>query len=416
MRDSRKPWTTFKKAAVTTSVAVALLGVGSASYGAYLFFKPTEQSSKLTPAQIEKSTKYNKNDSSLISTLKANALSLHLATGDDSLIKELQSTIDTLGQLDSGSLEESKLEPLLAKIKTQYELPGYQIDEIRTKYYTSGLKRFNQQFKATLDSAPATKMGEFQKQSSDVHHFASKLADSYAKDVNLDYPEGLSEAIDLLNLFKGKLDRLVALNDLFIQPETTTQQALVQFGDLTPFEASFTPQFNKLKSYTELRDRVSAQTQELQAFKDAYEHSKQLERDSVVLKDFIGKTLKDVKDWAQKNGIYVETLDGTETKDSSEILGQFPEIEQYSRILKGEIITVRTPLLPEKPKPSKPESSSSSSSSETKPKQSSEETKDSSSSTSEEPTPIIPPESSSDDSDTEDSTTIERLSTTERRP
>lgn len=428
MRKSRSQWSTLKKFTVTTVIVVGLTGVASASYGAYLFFKPTEQSSKLTPAMIEQYTTYKSSDSSLVSTLKANALSVHLATGDDTLIKNLSSTLKTLDKLNKGTLPENKVEPLLSEIKTKYNIPDYQIAKIRTDYFIASLANQNVDFKKALNTYGALNITKVKSLADAVHHVATKLSDSYAKDVNMDYPSGLSESIDLLTSFHNKLDRLATFNDLFIRPETTQLSALQNFGTLDNFEQSFSTQFNNLSKYIELRDQVDAQTRELQAFKDAITTSKNLMDNSIKLEDFTGKTLKEAKDWASKNGTSITVEDGHENKDDSIILSQTPSVTDYERIAKGVAISVETPKLPEKEKPKEssqpsvnptepPKESISSSSQPITPTEPSDPPKESA-------TPIVPPSQSSSKPSTSPSSSktdnnddpIKIKSTTEREP
>ena len=415
MHKPHKKWSRLKKITVTSTVIISLIGISSASYGAYLFFKQNTQSTKLTPALVEQYTAYNKADSNLVSTLKANALSVHLATGDDTLIRELHDTLDTLTSLNKGTLPENEVEPLLSKIKTKYTIPTYQIDDIRTSYYTAALNNHNSEFKKGLETLDATQIQTLKSLAESTHHFATKLSDNYAKDVNMDYPQGLTVSIELLESFKNKIDRMILLNDLFIKPETTLQSSLDNFGPLDTFTKPFSTQFSKLNQYVKLRDEVATQTQDLQNFKSRVEESKRLQQNSVELKDFTDMTVKEVKDWAGKNGIYIAFEPGTEQKDTSLVISQSPAKYMYDRILKGTTLTIETPKIPEKPKPSSTSPSSSSSSSSQSESQPSTQPSSSTSTTesSESGTPIIPPSSSSNDKD-DDTVVIE--STTERKP
>lgn len=421
MRKFRSQWSTLKKFTVTTVTIVGLTGVASASYGAYLFFKPTEQSSKLTPAMIEQYTAYKSSDSSLVSTLKANALSVHLATGDDTLIKDLSSTLKTLDSLNKGTLDESKVDPLLSKIKTKYNIPDYQIAKIRTDYLIALLGNQNAAFKNALTTSGALKIMVVKNLADNVHSTATKLSDAYAKDVTMTYPSGLSDSIDLLTLFSEKLNKLATFNDLFITPETTQLTSLQNFGALDNFEQSFNSQFNKLSKYIEIRDQVAEQTRELQAFKDSVTSSQRLMANSVKLEDFTGKTLKEAKDWASKNGTSITVESGHESDDGAIISSQTPSVNDYTRIAKGVPISVETPKLPEK------ESSSSSSQAAVNPTKPPAE----SSSTSAQPiTPVDPSNSAkesstsqssskpsqSSSSNSDDDSPIKIESTTEREP
>ena len=206
MHKPHKKWSRLKKITVTSTVIISLIGISSASYGAYLFFKQNTQSTKLTPALVEQYTAYNKADSNLVSTLKANALSVHLATGDDTLIRELHDTLDTLTSLNKGTLPENEVEPLLSKIKTKYTIPTYQIDDIRTSYYTAALNNHNSEFKKGLETLDATQIQTLKSLAESTHHFATKLSDNYAKDVNMDYPQGLTVSIELLESFIYNID------------------------------------------------------------------------------------------------------------------------------------------------------------------------------------------------------------------
>lgn len=395
MQKIQKKWTTFKKVTVAISVTVGLVGVASASYGTYLFFRDNPTQTSLTPAQIEKYTTYKKTDSNLITTLKANALATHLATGDSSLIAELPKTTAVLDKLNAGTLKESEVESVLKSIKDRYKLPEYQITQLRVKYYSAALQRTTKTFNSNLDTLAASDLGTLREQALTIHSYASKLADGYAKDVNSDYPDGLNGAIDALNKFTAKLNQLIKFNDLFINPQTTLVSSIDAFGPLSNFESPLSSQFSKLRLYATTRDQVAAKTAELKAFKATIDESNRLKNGSIDLEDFVGKTVKDAKDWASKNNIKIAFSDDSSQKDDAVILDQVPGRIRYQRIMKGTTLTLTTaPEVKETPKSSEPDAPTvpSQSSSADKPTTPSSSTKPSDDSS---VTPIIPPSSSS---------------------
>jgi hypothetical protein len=105
--------------------------------------------------------------------------------------------------------------------------------------------------------------------------------------------------------------------------------------------ADFIPVFNKVSTYLSQKETVEARIKELTDFQNKIVKSEQLEESSVVLPHLIGKTLAEARKAAHSD-YKIEVPAQFEDTDKATITKQSPNPSDYSRIMKGQTITVQT--------------------------------------------------------------------------
>lgn len=331
----------FNKIVMILAVLLGIIIITAGIIGRQILFRDYPVFQSMSQKEIVETTNILPEDNDYIKKLKNNALDVYLSNASSELAEKLEENEKRVNSIVNGELPEQQFSQNQDELQQALGASDEQMTQLAQTYENARLNRSIDQLQAETKTLKAEQLPQFIQDANQLAQQTEKSIQSYIEDNNAASKSTISASVQALNDANSLLSNFTQFVNYTNNYTAITQLQFDKISTNNSLMADFLPVFNKVNAYLSQKETVEARIKELTDFQQKVEKSEQLKSLSIEMPNLKGQTLAAIRKQA---GIdyKIEVEPNYEDKDTAIVTQQKPEPSQYTRILKGQTITVQT--------------------------------------------------------------------------
>lgn len=331
----------FNKIVMILAVLLGIIIITAGILGRQILFRDYPVFQSMSQKEIVETTNILPEDNDYIKKLKNNALDVYLSNASSELAEKLEENEKRVNSIVNGELPEQQFSQNQDELQQALGASDEQMTQLAQTYENARLNRSIDQLQAETKTLKAEQLPQFIQDANQLAQQTEKSIQSYIEDNNAVSKSTISASVQALNDANSLLSNFTQFVNYTNNYTAITQLQFDKISTNNSLMADFLPVFNKVNAYLSQKETVEARIKELTDFQQKVEKSEQLKSSSIEMPNLKGQTLAAIRKQA---GIdyKIEVEPNYEDKDTAIVTQQKPEPSQYTRILKGQTITVQT--------------------------------------------------------------------------
>ena len=331
----------FNKIVIILAALLSIIIITAGILGRQILFRDYPVFQSMSQKEIIETTNILPEDNDYIKKLKNNALDVYLSNASSELAEKLRENEKRINNIVNGKLPEQQFSQNQDELQQALGASDEQMTQLAQTYENARLKRSINQLQAETKTLKAEQLPQFIQDANKLSQQTEKSIQSYIEDNNAVSKSTISASVEALNEANSLLGNFTQFVNYTNNYTALTQLQFDKISTNNSLMADFLPVFNKVNAYLSQKETVEARIKELTDFQQKVEKSEQLKSSSIEMPNLKGQTLAAIRKQA---GIdyKIEVEPNYEDKDTAIVTQQKPEPSQYTRILKGQTITVQT--------------------------------------------------------------------------
>ena len=331
----------FNKVVIVLAVLLSIIIITAGILGRQILFRDYPVFQSMSQKEIVEATNILPEDNDYIKKLKNNALDVYLSNASSELAEKLEENEKRVNSIVNGELPEQQFSQNQDELQQALGASDEQMTQLAQTYENARLNRSIDQLQAETKTLKAEQLSQFIQDANQLAQQTEKSIQSYIEDNNAVSKSTISVSVQALNDANSLLSNFTQFVNYTNNYTAITQLQFDKISTNNSLMADFLPVFNKVNAYLSQKETVEARIKELTDFQQKVEKSEQLKSSSIEMPNLKGQTLAAIRKQA---GIdyKIEVEPNYEDKDTAIVTQQKPEPSQYTRILKGQTITVQT--------------------------------------------------------------------------
>lgn len=331
----------FNKIVIILAALLSIIIITAGILGRQILFRDYPVFQSMSQKEIVEATNILPEDNDYIKKLKNNALDVYLSNASSELAEKLEENEKRVNSIVNGELPEQQFSQNQDELQQALGASDEQMTQLAQTYENARLNRSIDQLQAETKTLKAEQLPQFIQDANQLAQQTEKSIQSYIEDNNAASKSTISASVQALNDVNSLLSNFTQFVNYTNNYTAITQLQFDKISTNNSLMADFLPVFNKVNAYLSQKETVEARIKELTDFQQKVEKSEQLKSSSIEMPNLKGQTLAAIRKQA---GIdyKIEVEPNYEEKDTAIVTQQKPEPSQYTRILKGQTITVQT--------------------------------------------------------------------------
>lgn len=331
----------FNKIVIILAALLSIIIITAGILGRQILFRDYPVFQSMSQKEIVEATNILPEDNDYIKKLKNNALDVYLSNASSELAEKLEENEKRVNSIVNGELPEQQFSQNQDELQQALGASDEQMTQLAQTYENAHLNRSIDQLQAETKTLKAEQLSQFIQDANQLAQQTEKSIQSYIEDNNAVSKSTISVSVQALNDANSLLSNFTQFVNYTNNYTAITQLQFDKISTNNSLMADFLPVFNKVNAYLSQKETVEARIKELTDFQQKVEKSEQLKSSSIEMPNLKGQTLAAIRKQA---GIdyKIEVEPNYEDKDTAIVTQQKPEPSQYTRILKGQTITVQT--------------------------------------------------------------------------
>lgn len=331
----------FNKIVIILAALLGIIIITAGILGRQILFRDYPVFQSMSQKEIVEATNILPEDNDYIKKLKNNALDVYLSNASSELAEKLEENEKRVNSIVNGELPEQQFSQNQDELQQALGASDEQMTQLAQTYENARLNRSIDQLQAETKTLKAEQLSQFIQDANQLAQQTEKSIQSYIEDNNAVSKSTISVSVQALNDANSLLSNFTQFVNYTNNYTAITQLQFDKISTNNSLMADFLPVFNKVNAYLSQKETVEARIKELTDFQQKVEKSEQLKSSSIEMPNLKGQTLAAIRKQA---GIdyKIEVEPNYEDKDTAIVTQQKPEPSQYTRILKGQTITVQT--------------------------------------------------------------------------
>lgn len=331
----------FNKIVIILAVLLGIIIITAGIIGRQILFRDYPVFQSMSQKEIVETTNILPEDNDYIKKLKNNALDVYLSNASSELAEKLEENEKRVNSIVNGELPEQQFSQNQDELQQALGASDEQMTQLAQTYENARLNRSIDQLQAETKILKAEQLPQFIQDANQLAQQTEKSIQSYIEDNNAVSKSTISASVQALNDANSLLSNFTQFVNYTNNYTAITQLQFDKISTNNSLMADFLPVFNKVNAYLSQKETVEARIKELTDFQQKVEKSEQLKSSSIEMPNLKGQTLAAIRKQA---GIdyKIEVEPNYEDKDTAIVTQQKPDSSQYTRILKGQTITVQT--------------------------------------------------------------------------
>ena len=331
----------FNKIVIILAALLGIIIITAGIIGRQILFRDYPVFQSMSQKEIVETTNILPEDNDYIKKLKNNALDVYLSNASSELAEKLEENEKRVNSIVNGELPEQQFSQNQDELQQALGASDEQMTQLAQTYENARLNRSIDQLQAETKTLKAEQLPQFIQDANQLAQQTEKSIQSYIEDNNAVSKSTISASVQALNDANSLLSNFTQFVNYTNNYTAITQLQFDKISTNNSLMADFLPVFNKVNAYLSQKETVEARIKELTDFQQKVEKSEQLKSSSIEMPNLKGQTLAAIRKQA---GIdyKIEVEPNYEEKDTAIVTQQKPEPSQYTRILKGQTITVQT--------------------------------------------------------------------------
>ena len=331
----------FNKIVMILAVLLGIIIITAGIIGRQILFRDYPVFQSMSQKEIVETTSILPEDNDYIKKLKNNALDVYLSNASSELAEKLEENEKRVNSIVNGELPEQQFSQNQDELQQALGASDEQMTQLAQTYENARLNRSIDQLQAETKTLKAEQLPQFIQDANQLAQQTEKSIQSYIEDNNAVSKSTISASVQALNDANSLLSNFTQFVNYTNNYTAITQLQFDKISTNNSLMADFLPVFNKVNAYLSQKETVEARIKELTDFQQKVEKSEQLKSSSIEMPNLKGQTLAAIRKQA---GIdyKIEVEPNYEDKDTAIVTQQKPDSSQYTRILKGQTITVQT--------------------------------------------------------------------------
>lgn len=331
----------FNKIVIILAALLSIIIITAGILGRQILFRDYPVFQSMSQKEIVEATNILPEDNDYIKKLKNNALDVYLSNASSELAEKLEENEKRVNSIVNGELPEQQFSQNQDELQQALGASDEQMTQLAQTYENARLNRSIDQLQAETKTLKAEQLSQFIQDANQLAQQTEKSIQSYIEDNNTASKSTISASVQALNDANSLLSNFTQFVNYTNNYTAITQLQFDKISTNNSLMADFLPVFNKVNAYLSQKETVEARIKELTDFQQKVEKSEQLKSSSIEMPNLKGQTLAAIRKQA---GIdyKIEVEPNYEDKDTAIVTQQKPEPSQYTRILKGQTITVQT--------------------------------------------------------------------------
>ena len=331
----------FNKIVIILAVLLSIIIITAGILGRQILFRDYPVFQSMSQKEIVETTNILPEDNDYIKKLKNNALDVYLSNASSELAEKLEENEKRVNSIVNGVLPEQQFSQNQDELQQALGASDEQMTQLSQTYENARLNRSIDQLQAETKTLKAEQLSQFIQYANQLAQQTEKSIQSYIEDNNAVSKSTISASVQALNDANSLLSNFTQFVNYTNNYTAITQLQFDKISTNNSLMADFLPVFNKVNAYLSQKETVEARIKELTDFQQKVEKSEQLKSSSIEMPNLKGQTLAAIRKQA---GIdyKIEVEPNYEDKDTAIVTQQKPDPSQYTRILKGQTITVQT--------------------------------------------------------------------------
>lgn len=331
----------FNKIVIILAALLSIIIITAGILGRQILFRDYPVFQSMSQKEIVEATNILPEDNDYIKKLKNNALDVYLSNASSELAEKLEENEKRVNSIVNGELPEQQFSQNQDELQQALGASDEQMTQLAQTYENARLNRSIDQLQAETKTLKAEQLSQFIQDANQLAQQTEKSIQSYIEDNNAVSKSTISASVQALNDANSLLSNFTQFVNYTNNYTAITQLQFDKISTNNSLMADFLPVFNKVNAYLSQKETVEARIKELTDFQQKVEKSEQLKSSSIEMPNLKGQTLAAIRKQA---GIdyKIEVEPNYEDKDTAIVTQQKPEPSQYTRILKGQTITVQT--------------------------------------------------------------------------
>lgn len=331
----------FNKIVIILAALLGIIIITAGILGRQILFRDYPVFQSMSQKEIVETTNILPEDNDYIKKLKNNALDVYLSNASSELAEKLEENEKRVNSIVNGVLPEQQFSQNQDELQQALGASDEQMTQLAQNYENARLNRSIDQLQAETKTLKAEQLPQFIQDANQLTQQTEKSIQSYIEDNNAASKSTISASVQALNDANSLHSNFTQFVNYTNNYTAITQLQFDKISTNNSLMADFLPVFNKVNAYLSQKETVEARIKELTDFQQKVEKSEQLKSSSIEMPNLKGQTLAAIRKQA---GIdyKIEVEPNYEDKDTAIVTQQKPEPSQYTRILKGQTITVQT--------------------------------------------------------------------------
>ena len=331
----------FNKIVMILAVLLGIIIITAGIIGRQILFRDYPVFQSMSQKEIVETTNILPEDNDYIKKLKNNALDVYLSNASSELAEKLEENEKRVNSIVNGELPEQQFSQNQDELQQALGASDEQMTQLAQTYENARLNRSIDQLQAETKTLKAEQLPQFIQDANQLAQQTEKSIQSYIEDNNAASKSTISASVQALNDANSLLSNFTQFVNYTNNYTAITQLQFDKISTNNSLMADFLPVFNKVNAYLSQKETVEARIKELTDFQQKVEKSEQLKSSSIEMPNLKGQSLAAIRKQA---GIdyKIEVEPNYEDKDTAIVTQQKPDSSQYTRILKGQTITVQT--------------------------------------------------------------------------
>ena len=331
----------FNKIFILLVVLLSIIILIAGILGRQILFRVYPVFQSMSQKEIVETTNIHPDDNDYIKKLKNNALDIYLSNASSELAENLAANEKLVNAIVKGEMPEEEFSKNNEQLQQAMGASDEQMTQLSQTYENARLSRSIHTLQSEAEKLKAGQIPQFIQHADQLAQQTEKSIKSYIEDNNAVSKTTIAESVQVLNQANSLLNNFTQFVNYTNNYDTVSRLQFDKIATDNTLMADFIPVFNKVSTYLSQKETVEARIKELTDFQNKIVKSEQLEESSVVLPHLIGKTLAEARKTAHSN-YKIEVPAQFEDTDKATITKQSPNPSDYSRIMKGQTITVQT--------------------------------------------------------------------------
>lgn len=331
----------FNKVFILLVVLLSIIILIAGILGRQILFRDYPVFQSMSQKEIVETTNIHPDDNDYIKKLKNNALDIYLSNASSELAENLAANEKVVNAIVKGEMPEEEFSKNNEQLQQAMGASDEQMTQLSQTYENARLSRSIHSLQSEAQKLKAGQIPQFMQHADQLAQQTEKSIKSYIEDNNAVSKTTIAESVQVLNQANSLLNNFTQFVNYTNNYDTVSRLQFDKIATDNTLMADFIPVFNKVSTYLSQKETVEARIKELTDFQNKIVKSEQLEESSVVLPHLIGKTLAEARKAAHSD-YKIEVPAQFEDTDKATITKQSPNPSDYSRILKGQTITVQT--------------------------------------------------------------------------
>lgn len=331
----------FNKVFILLVVLLSIIILIAGILGRQILFRDYPVFQSMSQKEIVETTIIHPDDNDYIKKLKNNALDIYLSNASSELAENLAANEKLVNAIVKGEMPEEEFSKNNEQLQQAMGASDEQMTQLSQTYENARLSRSIHSLQSEAEKLKAGQIPQFIQHADQLAQQTEKSIKSYIEDNNAVSKTTIAESVQVLNQANSLLNNFTQFVNYTNNYDTVSRLQFDKIATDNTLMADFIPVFNKVSTYLSQKETVEARIKELTDFQNKIVKSEQLEESSVVLPHLIGKTLAEARKAAHSD-YKIEVPAQFEDTDKATITKQSPNPSDYSRIMKGQTITVQT--------------------------------------------------------------------------